>query len=444
MSDPNSAVKNKQTTILVVSAVVVMVLIILGMFFFDTAPKPSSEKPPAVAITPPGSVDDKDAWRTQQAAQEASNASEINSLKQLLQDQQIKQEKLQDQVNQQKVAQQQGGGKADSAVLSQPLPGAAQGHDLEPPFASKTGMQSPGPAVQLNAPINQQLPEAPKRELEVIQFSNPASQGGTVRSNEQSHAEVQGFPVNEDAKKIAYTKGADPHNAVEFMPADSFVRVAMLNGVDAPTGGQVESDPLPIALQVLDTANLANKYKLNIKDCRFLAGAWGDLNSQRTMARLVNLTCIIDGRTVEIPVKGMLMGEDGKVGVRGRLVTKQGQLIANSLLSGFAGAVGNAFSQSATTTSVSPLGATTTVTPGQAWKAGVGGGLSSTGNALQQYFLKAADKMFPVIETDSGRIIEVLITKGAEYTLGPKDNEDTYRGLMTRNGIPERSENDDD
>jgi conjugal transfer pilus assembly protein TraB len=443
MSDPNGAVKNKQTTIVVVSLLVSVVLVILGMFFFDTAPKPSSEKPPAVAITPPGSVDDKDAWRTQQAAQEANNASELNSLKQMLQDQQTKQEKLQDEVNKQRLAPEQGGGKSDSAVLSQPLPVGSQGRDLDPPFASKTGMQ-PGLPVPLNTPINQQLPEAPKREVEVIQFSNPTPPSGGFKSNEQSKAEVLGFPVNKEAEKVSYTTPPEPKNTVEFLPADSFVRVAMLNGVDAPTGGQVESDPLPITLHVLDTANLANKYKLNIKDCRFLAGAWGDLNSQRTMARLVNMTCIIDGQTVELPVKGVLMGEDGKVGVRGRLVTKQGQLIANSLLSGFAGAVGQAFSQSATTTSISPLGATATVTPGQAWKAGVGGGLSSTGNALQQYFLKAADKMFPVIETDSGRVIEVLITKGVEYTLGPKDNGDTYRDLLTRNGIPNRSENDDD
>ncbi|KAG0016897.1 hypothetical protein BGZ81_011008, partial [Podila clonocystis] len=46
----------------------------------------------------------------------------------------------------------------------------------------------------------------------------------------------------------------------------------------------------------------------------------------------------------------------------------------------------------------------------------VGGeGVGSAANMLAQYYLKAADKLFPVIETDGGRTVEILITKGAVY-----------------------------
>jgi len=76
--------------------------------------------------------------------------------------------------------------------------------------------------------------------------------------------------------------------------------------------------------------------------------------------------------------------------------------------------------------------------------AAIGGGMISTGNALQQYYLKAADKLFPVIETDAGTLVDVLITKGAEFT--PKGNisDDTSRGLVRRNGLSLRSDNNDE
>ena len=39
----------------------------------------------------------------------------------------------------------------------------------------------------------------------------------------------------------------------------------------------------------------------------------------------------------------VLAGEDGKAGMRGRLVSKQGQLLANALLAGVASGIGQAF-----------------------------------------------------------------------------------------------------
>ena len=156
-------------------------------------------------------------------------------------------------------------------------------------------------------------------------------------------------------------------------------------------------------------------YSLDIRDCRFIAAAWGDLSSERGMARTDSLTCIIAGVPVEMAVKGQVIGEDGKAGVRGRLVTKQGQLLANALLAGIADGIGQAFQQSASTQSISGFGLTSSVAPAQVGRAALGGGIANAGNALEQYYLKAADKLFPVIEVDGGRTVEVLITKGAVY-----------------------------
>jgi conjugal transfer pilus assembly protein TraB len=197
-----------------------------------------------------------------------------------------------------------------------------------------------------------------------------------------------------------------------------------------------------MAFQVLDSANLANRYKLDIRDCRFIAAAWGDLSSERTMGRTETLSCIINGDTVEMPVRGQVIGEDGKAGIRGRLVTKQGQLLANALFAGSLSGIGRAFQAAATTTTAGAAGITQTIDPDKVAQAGIGGGVSQASAMLANYYLKAADKLFPVIETDGGRVVEILVTKGAVYQ-GKAGSRDSYRGLLRRAGAQARSNDDD-
>lgn len=453
MSEPNAQTKKRQMMFLGGAVTGILVLAIAGMFLFDSGTPTYREKPKTVTITAPGTVDDKDAWRAQQAAKEKANETRIEEVRSLLRAQEEQNKRLAQELEQLKKTQGSGAAsvtatstspaKVDASVLDKPLPvgGAGPGQRV---------LQSPnakGPATPLNQPLNQ-TPEPPKRELEIITFSGAdsgrAAAAGSVAGGPGGNTEVVGFPTDEKAKRYETTKGgADSRRAaVEFIPAGSFVRVAMLNGVDAPTGGQAQSNPLPVAFHVLDVANLANKHRLDIKDCRFIAAAWGDLSAERMMARTETLTCIINGETVEMPVKGQVIGEDGKAGVRGRLVTKQGQLLANALFSGALAGIGRAFQSSATITSTGGGGVTQTIDPDKIGQAALGGGIGNAGQMLAQYYLKAADKLFPVIETDGGRTVEILITKGAVYN-GKALAKDDYRGLLKRTGTNSRSYEDD-
>jgi len=447
MSDPNALVKRRQLLLIGASVGVIVLLTLGGMFLFDGGPAVREEKPKTVTITAPGSVEDKDAWRAQEAAKEQDNKTQINDLKNALQKQQEQQKKLQEQLDKANRGSDGGSAKADAQLLSQPLP-MARGAILPSPTATAVTLNPRAPQATTPGNVSGKplAAEAPRRELEIIQFSN-VNAGGVIGQGTDGKYEILGFPVNEAAKKLGITGsalGGGAKNSIEFIPAGSFVRVAMLNGVDAPTGGQAQSNPLPIALHVLDIANLANKYRLDIKDCRFIAAAWGDLSSERTMARTDTLTCIISNETIEMPVKGQVIGEDGKAGIRGRLVTKQGQLLADALLAGLASGIGKAFQQSATTTNTSVLGTSSTIQPGDVGRAAIGSGVGNAGTALEQYYLKAADKLFPVIETDGGRVVEVLVTKGAVYAGKGTHIGQDYRSLLKRSGSFARSDDDED
>lgn len=219
--------------------------------------------------------------------------------------------------------------------------------------------------------------------------------------------------ANSGANTASGANVTGEQSAETYIPAGTFMRGVLLSGLDAPTGGQAQQNPHPVVIEVLDLASLPNRFKADYKNCRFTANGVGDLSSERAYIRLDRLSCISeDGGALDVSVKGYIADQSGKAGVRGRLVSKQGQILANALLAGVASGIGTAFSQGAMTTSVSPLGATQSVKDGQQIQAGVGQGV---GNALQQlsrYYIQLADKLFPIIEVDAGQPVDIVITKG--------------------------------
>jgi conjugal transfer pilus assembly protein TraB len=201
-----------------------------------------------------------------------------------------------------------------------------------------------------------------------------------------------------------------------FLPI-GFVPVRLLGGIDAPTGGQAQSNPLPVLMEVIDMANLPNRFRANVKQCMVVGAAVGDLSSERSYIRAELLSCIRrDGRVLEAKAHGSIFGEDGKLGMRGRLVTKQGQLLANSLLAGVVGGIGQGVATytAQTATTVTNGSSTVNITPGKYAEAGVGGGVGQALNRLANYYISLAEKTFPVIEIDAQRRGDLAFTKGIE------------------------------
>lgn len=244
------------------------------------------------------------------------------------------------------------------------------------------------------------------------------------------------FEVSE-AKVIApeaIRKAAEKKGGRSYVPSGSFFRAALLGGLDAPTGGQAQSNPHPILMRVQDNAFLPNRYRFKVKECFALGASYGDISAERAYIRLESLSCVgHDGKAIDVAVKGYVVGEDGKAGMRGRLVSKQGQVLANALLAGIGAGIGQAFQQSATTVSTNPLGSIGTVDPGKQFQAGIGTGVGKALDRLSQYYITLAEKMFPIIEVDAGRTVDVVFTKGFSLDTDSVGGEsDTYTDIWRR------------
>lgn len=218
-------------------------------------------------------------------------------------------------------------------------------------------------------------------------------------------------PLYEYEKPLAVNRAAG--TTVEtYIPAGSFVRATLLTGVYAPTGGAGASQAMPVLMRLDAPAVLPNRWKSKVESCHVTGSATGDISSERTLIRLDRLSCVgKKGETLDIQVSGYAVGSDGKVGVRGTLVTRSGQAIAAALSTAVLSGLGKAVSLSAqsVTTNVSGLD---TVRYDNALQAGLGQGMASGFDRIVDHYLKLASHIFPVLEVDSGTPLDLVISQG--------------------------------
>jgi conjugal transfer pilus assembly protein TraB len=197
-----------------------------------------------------------------------------------------------------------------------------------------------------------------------------------------------------------------------FIPPGTFCRVSTLVGMEAPTGGQAQTNPVPAQFEILDDCTLPNGRKAPLKGCFVTANGYGDLSSERAYIRLDRLSCIDDDdNAVDIAVRGYVVGEDGKPGMSGTIVNKQGTAIANSIYAALASGTGRALRNAGVSQTINPLGAVTETTT-DGFKAGLGEGLSKGFDAISAYYLRVAEKLFPTVSVSSMRTVEIAFNRG--------------------------------
>lgn len=218
----------------------------------------------------------------------------------------------------------------------------------------------------------------------------------------------------EETKQATESKddSKEKEKSEAHIPAGSFVKVVLMTGIDAPSGARGKGSPYPVLLKVTDHAQLPNKWRSDIEGCFMVGEAYGELSSERVHIRANTISCVgKEGEMITGNVSGYVVGEDGKTGLSGMVVTKQGAILSRSLITGFLQGVSQAFSQSATVLNVTPTGNVSTLDPNKSLQAGLGMGATKATEELAKFYMEMAKEMFPVIEVNAGRKVEVVLTQ---------------------------------
>jgi len=206
--------------------------------------------------------------------------------------------------------------------------------------------------------------------------------------------------------------------AAMYLPP-SFMEAILLSGLDAPTSSDAKGNPVPALLKVKTPAFLPNSVRADLKGCYVIADGKGNLATERAELLLVSLSCLDrKGRAViDQKVKGFVVDQDSKIGLRGRVVAKMGSMIARSMIAGFFGGVGDVIRTSATTTAISPLGSTQTIGAADLAKAGVGSGLASGFKDIEKFYMELAHQTMPVIEVSAAKPVTLVISEGVNLEI---------------------------
>ncbi|VVP31943.1 TraB/VirB10 family protein [Pseudomonas fluorescens] len=221
--------------------------------------------------------------------------------------------------------------------------------------------------------------------------------------------------VNLENKREAPKRDEKP---VPALAAGSFFEAILLNGMDAPTSATTQKNPVPTTLRIKTEAMLPNKYRVDIKECFVLASGYGSLSSERALLRTETISCVRnDGKIIESKVEGYIVGEDGRAGMRGRLVSKQGQMIAKTLVAGGLSGIAQGLTpQSIPQLELNPGNSATTQTADASsiLQTGVAKGFSTSANEVAKFYMEMAREMTPVVEVDAGRKVTIMLVKGFE------------------------------
>lgn len=273
------------------------------------------------------------------------------------------------------------------------------------PVAPAAPQASPAPAPQPPEP-------ARPKTLQQLFSPPPGAIAGAVGQGRQIRVIKAESSPGKQREQLA-------HDDEIYVPSGGILRGVLLNGLDAPTGQRARQDPMPALVRIKHDAILPNRFRADIRECFLLVGGFGDLSSERAYLRAETFSCVrTDGGVIDVPMEGYAVGEDGKVGLRGRLLSKQGAMLANAMQAGFLDSFSKIFNRvpSIPVSTDGNMRYNSVLTP-ESLQSGAAGGVSGAMERLADYYMDRAEEMYPVLEVDAGRGIEVILTKGSALRL---------------------------
>lgn len=266
--------------------------------------------------------------------------------------------------------------------------------------------------------LNQQKLALEKaKKAEKIKKAKIAYRKKVVQVEEEvSNLNIENIPVDMAVEKHLKNNKKKSQENIPYHLMTGFTTATLITGVSAPTFSVGLLNPKPVLLSVDGRSIIANDQQENIKDCLLIGKATGNMVTSRAEILITRISCSIPTDNPYVYKKieasgnpiGWVIGEDGKYGLRGRLVDSAGKLILRQIMVGFLQGVSQAFAPSSvlpvSNTSTSPIkNANTALTTGMA------NGASSAFGSLAEYYKKMLDGMYPYVDVMGGRKVTVLI-----------------------------------
>lgn len=249
-------------------------------------------------------------------------------------------------------------------------------------------------------------------------INNPGSGPAAGQGGKFYPSQGQGFypgtgtvrPGGLSRDTFTYAALAEKKTKLPWIPSGSFSEATMIEGADANASVTGQQNTSPVVITLLGEVSMPNGRTWNMDQCRVTGEMYGDISSERGEVRTKNISCILkNGKHIDMPFDGHVSFQ-GKVGIRGKPVMRNGAIIANAGAAGLLSGFGEGIKSAATPTV--GLGGSASVGAGDIFKQGIGGGASKAADTLSQYWIKRAEQYHPVIDIGAGNAVTVVFQQG--------------------------------
>ncbi|HHZ5924689.1 TPA: F-type conjugal transfer pilus assembly protein TraB, partial [Escherichia coli] len=197
--------------------------------------------------------------------------------------------------------------------------------------------------------------------------------------------------------------------SLPYIPSGSFAKAMLIEGADANASVTGNESTVPMQLRITGLVEMPNSKTYDATGCFVGLEAWGDVSSERAIVRTRNISCLKDGKTIDMPIKGHVSFR-GKNGIKGEVVMRNGKILGWAWGAGFVDGIGQGMER-ASQPAVG-LGATAAYGAGDVLKMGIGGGASKAAQTLSDYYIKRAEQYHPVIPIGAGNEVTVVFQDG--------------------------------
>jgi len=213
----------------------------------------------------------------------------------------------------------------------------------------------------------------------------------------------------------------------QYVAPNSYVEARVLVGVDMQAGISATADPKPVLFRVEGRAvgvGTDGQYQTSdLEGCLVNGAAFAELSSEKVYIKLQKISCPLDGGRYLVTKVDGYVTYMGKSGVRGRVVSREGNFANKAFVAGTLQGLGQAMS---TNTQRNLTGVTTSngvagvaqapLTDSQIAQATLGTGISNASSMLADYYIKRAEQYQPVIEMPTGLQVELVFLDGFRFT----------------------------
>lgn len=114
----------------------------------------------------------------------------------------------------------------------------------------------------------------------------------------------QSVPVPNRIQRKVFTRNEGKQGpSLPYIPSGSFAKAMLIEGADANASVTGNESTVPMQLRITGLVEMPNSKTYDATGCFVGLEAWGDVSSERAIVRTRNISCLKDGKTIDMPIK---------------------------------------------------------------------------------------------------------------------------------------------